>query len=507
MNWRKIDPNYLFIGGLCFIFLFSLAFRFWGLDRFNYLVFDEDHYVPHAYGYLTNQANFVQDIHPPFGRYLVAVSMWLDAHNPLTNHDKTLPDTLFPTPESFRQVFRKASLVNPFSFRWLTAFCGALIPLAIAGIAHQLTNRKSLAFIAGVLAMLDGYLIIESRFALINIFLVLFGLIGCYGALAGVNSAANWSNFWLAIAGIFFGCGIAVKWSGVWFLLGLFSMIALVWLLLFIKGMPDGNVARIRCLWFGYSPHQANPVSNLAKLGIVKLVVYFAIIPTVTYSLLWIPHLPLNEGMSFIDRHKWILESHLVSSPDGHPNCSRWYQWFFATAPVGYYLRHYEIATPQETITIMQGYGNPVVWWLSTIVMAGITFFIAYKLIAIFINIDKFKFATPQTWAIAYLVINFWANILPWIFVRRCTFQYHYLPAYGFAIIALAWLTDLLLSSRQTVYRTIALLMILSAVLAFQFWLPIYLGLPMTAPDYEKRLWLRSWHEGWVFTGDRPPLN
>jgi dolichyl-phosphate-mannose--protein O-mannosyl transferase len=521
MNRLITNKNWLFIGGLAIIFLISLGLRFWGLDRFYYLVFDEDHYVPHAYGYLTNQENFVQDIHPPFGRYLIAVSMWLDAINPLTNHDKTLPEIVLNTPESFRQLFQKEAQVNPFSFRWLTAFCGALIPLAISGIAYQLTRKQSLAIVAGILAMTEGYFIIESRFALINIFLVLFGLIASYSVLAGLGSIGSWRSFWLTIAGISLGCSVAVKWSGLWFMFGIFSTIALSWLLLLTRAiqLTNSNVVpsiknwRAWYNWFGYCLQNIRQsvaplvFFHFSTISIGGILLYLIIIPIITYTLLWIPHLPLNQGMGFIERNIWIFSSHLVSSPDGHPNCSRWHQWLFATAPVGYYLRHYEVNTPQENITIMQGYGNPVVWWMSTIVIILLSLFVIYKLI---ITLCKNRSSSGLDYGIhasviTYIAINYWANLVPWMFVKRCIFQYHYLPAYSFAILALAWVVDALLTQPHKIYRPSACLFILAALIALQFWLPIFLGLPMSAQDYEKRLWLPSWHEGWIFTKDRIP--
>jgi len=520
-NWQ-ISSNQIWIIALIIIFLVSLLIRFWGLDRFYYLVFDEDHYVPHAYGYLTNQENFTQDIHPPLGRYLIAVSIWLDAHNPFTNHDKVLPEVLFTTPESFREAFRQESLINPFSYRWLTAFCGAWIPVVIASLAKTLTNRQSMGLLAGVLATVEGYFVIESRFALINIFLVLFGLIGVYGFLLGVQKQGVWQNWWLSMGGIFLGCSMAVKWSGLWFLFGISGVIIFVRLLLWIKALQltNNNINFSRKHWrswknwFSYHLdnltagkgylHQSNPVFNFRHLGLGKIFVYLLIIPAVTYTLAWIPHLPLNQGMSFIDRQKWILESHLISAPDGHPNCSRWHQWLFATAPVGYYLRHYEVNTPQENITIIQGYGNPVVWWLSTIVVGMMTIFALYKIMAIVLRKKQSELPLgDHEWTIFYVVINYWANLLPWLFVKRCIFQYHYLPAYGFAILSLAWVLDLLITNRHRVAKVTGSLIVVGALLAFQYWLPIFIGLPMSAQDYEQKLWLPSWHEGWVFTRDR----
>ncbi len=66
--------------GLLGIFLISLALRFWGLDRFNTLVFDEIYYAKFGNNYLTHTEFF--DGHPPLGKYMIALGIWLSSHFP-----------------------------------------------------------------------------------------------------------------------------------------------------------------------------------------------------------------------------------------------------------------------------------------------------------------------------------------------------------------------------------------------------------------------------------------
>lgn len=55
---------------------------------------------------------------------------------------------------------------------------GSFIPLIIGAIAYQLTQRKTVFLITTFLASLDGLFLVESRYALNNIYLILFGLSG-----------------------------------------------------------------------------------------------------------------------------------------------------------------------------------------------------------------------------------------------------------------------------------------------------------------------------------------
>lgn len=61
--------------GLLLLWLFALATRFWGLTRFSTLVFDEVYFARFGRNYLAGVPFF--DAHPPLGKYLIALSIWL----------------------------------------------------------------------------------------------------------------------------------------------------------------------------------------------------------------------------------------------------------------------------------------------------------------------------------------------------------------------------------------------------------------------------------------------
>ncbi|NJN23087.1 MAG: phospholipid carrier-dependent glycosyltransferase [Leptolyngbya sp. RL_3_1] len=63
--------------GLALLWGLNLALRLWRIDLPAALVFDEAHYVPFAVDYLQHQPFF--DLHPPLGKYLIALSIHLSA--------------------------------------------------------------------------------------------------------------------------------------------------------------------------------------------------------------------------------------------------------------------------------------------------------------------------------------------------------------------------------------------------------------------------------------------
>ncbi len=63
--------------GLASIFCLAVGLRFWGLARFNTLVFDEVYFAKFGYNYITGTPFF--DAHPPLGKYLIALGIRLGA--------------------------------------------------------------------------------------------------------------------------------------------------------------------------------------------------------------------------------------------------------------------------------------------------------------------------------------------------------------------------------------------------------------------------------------------
>ncbi|NEP29273.1 MAG: dolichyl-phosphate-mannose--protein O-mannosyl transferase, partial [Moorea sp. SIO3I6] len=134
--------------------------------------------------------------------------------------------------------------------------------------------------------------------------------------------------------------------------------------------------------------------------------------------------------------------------------------------------------------------GNPFLWWLSTTAILLLLLLLTQRILE---GVGWKSIPTSYTWITLYLIVNYAANLLPWTKVTRCTFLYHYMGASVFSGLALAWLVDRWLHSEKNQYRSAGFTVILVVVLAFIFWLPIYLGLPLSESGYQLRMWFRSW--------------
>ena len=486
--------------GLVGLLILSLALRFGGLGRFNSLVFDEVYYVKFAHDYLTQTPLF--DGHPPLSKYLIAIGIWLGNQLPIGHETvNSLAGAEYTT----------------WSYRWLNALTGSFIPLVVAGIAYQLSDRRSYAFLAGLFAALDGLFLVESRYALNNVYLVIFGLLGLWCLLLALESRSIWRSLYLMGSGIFFGASASIKWNGLWFLLGAYALWLIAWLLRWFQARPNHPELALlsAATEAGQASQTRSPLQGLLRLAPWQVVLNLVVVPAVFYRLLWIPHLKFNTTARFWELQKQILDYHerVGSGPKVHPYCSEWFTWILMWRPVAYYYKVDAQGGPlfsadpsvrpgNTVIYDVHAIGNPLLWWLSTLAIV-LVFIVLTQQVVIWLTVSSAAGHTypgrrpllnaTEIWLALFLCVNYAANLLPWVRVTRCTFLYHYMGASVFASMAIAWLVDRWLHSKQPHLRTIGIAAIVLIVLAFIFWLPIYLGLPLSSFAFRLRMWLPSW--------------
>ena len=464
------------------LFVLSVSLRFWDLSKFNTLVFDEVYYAKFANNYLTGTRFF--NAHPPLGSYMIALGMWIGSHLPAT------PDTVNDLTGSWRSTF---------SYRWLNALTGSFLPLVVGALAYQLTDRRSYALLATLLVATDGLFLVESRYALINIYLIIFGLLGqLYFFLAlKEQTEQRWRK--LTLSGVFFGASAAVKWNGWGFLCGIYLVWTVVWGIYSLQTVRSYSFSRLF-----RSQFWSKILTNLTQFNWLVMLWHLGIVPLATYSLSWIPHLLINPQSRFwqIQREILIFHQKISGNQEVHPYCSRWYSWILMWRPVAYFYQTAGkteeplSAEPlwsrggREVIYDVHALGNPVLWWLST----GAILLLLLLLTRRFARGGQRKSPlTIDPWIGLYLVVNYAANLLPWMTVNRCTFLYHYMGASVFAQLGLALILDRWLNSGHLLSKVGTIAIIIGIIWAFWFWMPIYLGLPLSYEDYKLRMWFDNW--------------
>jgi dolichyl-phosphate-mannose-protein mannosyltransferase len=459
------------------------------------LVFDEVYFAKFGQAYLDGAAPF--DAHPPLGKYFIALGIWLSTHVPLFAPFFKGSATVAVTPE--------VSLF-PFSYRWMNALVGGCIPLLVMGLAFTLGRwqastvnmrsiesqpvktrqgetrqgeAKNLAFavLAGAFVAIDGLFITESRYALINVYMVFFGLLGHWlwlraiaRSMSGSGRGSGWgfgrdlvNVLYLVLAGFALGGAIATKWNGLGYVLSL-----LLWELWRWCSLPKES--------------RGKPSKNTLFACLMGLI----LLPAIAYWLAWLPHLSFaKEGMGSV--HALLLSFHQNLSAGGHPACSQWLSWPLLIKPIAYW---YEMS--DGLAYTVNNLGNPLLWWLSGAAM----------ILLLLEQVLRLRRSAPRTdlsgdHLRAYLLISYTANWLPWVLVHRCTFIYLYMPAAVFGFMVLAWLLSEWLYAPYKIFAVPVKIMgwmILAAIaLAFIFWLPLSLGSPLMPEALQTRWWLRSW--------------
>ncbi|PZU96170.1 MAG: dolichyl-phosphate-mannose--protein mannosyltransferase [Pseudanabaena sp.] len=441
-NTESNTINRLVIIGGVVIFLASLALRLWDIDRFAYPVFDEVHFPKFAEGYLLN--NPPNDGHPPLGKYVIALGILLFGHN--------------------ETGYRIASMT-----------IGACIPVLGMGLIYRLTSKAWLAIWTGLLIFADGLFLVESRYGLLNGFLVAFGLASQIFLLAGLQRQSRDRWLMLSLSGIMMGFCAGVKWNGAGFWL-------MTWLLIMITAMYQR-----------FFPKLAAKLGILGKLGNLNWYEYLLsliLLPATAYILQWVPHVlmivkvfaPTARGWEWLKSmgkhliisnqyiYQWNTSASSVGSPEHpiHPYCSSAASWALSMRPVGYYFH-----VDGNIFLDVHALGNPILWWLSTAAMVAISYWGVRRSQA----------------ELIYISVGYAANYFPWFLVKRCLFIYHYMSPAIFSFMGLAWLICYFYQQPQIWFKNVAVIAIACIFSAQIFFMPIWLGLPISSQSFYMRMW------------------
>ncbi|MEK7506500.1 MAG: phospholipid carrier-dependent glycosyltransferase, partial [Patescibacteria group bacterium] len=165
-------------------------------------VFDEVHFGKFISGYFTG--NYFFDIHPPLGKLLLSGMGWLGGFQPgfsFTEIGQQFPDNIY------------------LWLRFLPTLAGALLPVVIFYLALQLGLSRLAAFAAGMLVALDNALLTQSRYILLDSFLLLFGFTALlFYAKYRQSYNLKLKIYHLFLAGLLAALAASVKWTGGTFL-------------------------------------------------------------------------------------------------------------------------------------------------------------------------------------------------------------------------------------------------------------------------------------------------
>jgi dolichyl-phosphate-mannose-protein mannosyltransferase len=473
--------------------------RFWRLGTPHSIVpLDETYYAPNSLGYLCHgtDMSFVANaphncsglepvfaVHPPVGKILIAAGIKIFGY-------------------------------RPFGWRFFPALAGTLIVLLVYLIGRRLwPGRRWPAAAASILVASDGLLFVQSRLAMLDIFLTFFIVLGVWLMLEDRARAPGWKGprWWRLGAGVAFGLAIASKWAAIP-MLPVVGAVALAWDAVRMSDERDAEAARQLAEGFDGGPiaHDTRPFRRTIWFQMLAIPATFLLIPVVVYVASYTPWFLSSKkyvpprcyvtttvngvarsvpktGLAYwlcyqreiSDYHQHLQALDAKGNPI-HPYMSRPWSWPWISRPASHYNVRYcspshtpEPCKPGETVYDAEilGLPNPVIWWMG--------FFIALP-VCIFWMIFK------RDDVAALLVVLFAPLVLPWFIYSRPLFLFYMTPA----VILLALMVTHLMVLWK--WRRLAVAFVALAVLSFAYFYPVLAAYPLPLHGvfgWESRMW------------------
>ena len=346
--------------------------------------------------------------------------------------------------------------MTPFGWRFSGTLIGVLMLPVMYDFLMQLFSKRRTALLGTVLLAAGFLHFTQTRIATVDSYAVFFILL-MYRFMLGWFRQGKTLD--LALCGLFFGMGAACKWTCLYAGAGL----AILWMARWITIKMKGS--------FSFRAFFRN---------IGFCIVFFVLIPALIYYLSYIPYGQAENTALFskaftkmvLDNQSFMFHYH-ASIVAEHPYSSRWYQWIFDIRPILYYL-DYPSATQRISIA---AFVNPLICW------GGFLGF----LILLYLSVAR----GCRTGL--FLLVGYLSGLVPWVFISRLTFEYHYFASAVFLIPILCYIFELIERNRQNGWKY-SVTFTTFAVLLFVIFFPVLSGLVMDNTLESKLLsWLPSW--------------
>ena len=346
--------------------------------------------------------------------------------------------------------------MNPFGWRFMGTLAGVLMLPFFYWLGKRMLKSTMGAFTATTLFAFDFMHFVQTRIATIDSYAVLF-IVMMYYFMYRFVSERNLKC--LALSGISFGLGAASKWTCIYAGAGL----GVIWLIHWIVRLRREGEWR----------------ELLKNIGFC--LVWFVAVPVMIYYASYYPY-GESQGMSglgmyFNSQYAKIVWDNQVSMftyhagvNATHPYSSKWYQWIFNIRPILYYL-HYGSGTRGAIAAFL----SPLVCW------GGLLAMVAMGYLALFRRDDK----------AAFILLGYLAQLLPWVFVSRIVFNYHYFACTVFLCLALGYVAAVL---DKAGYRKHVIAMNAVGVVLYVLFYPALSGVLVPTGYCDQIMkWLSSW--------------
>lgn len=502
-------PRYGWLAPLCIVVLAGIM-RFWNLGFPNAIVFDETYYAKDAYSLLhfgyerswPDEANdsFVAGapagildqpayvVHPPVGKWMIAAGMAVFGDN------------------------------NPVGWRAAAAFVGTLSVAMVALAAWQLFRSVAVATLAAFILAIDGHHFVQSRYALLDIFLMFWLLVAFVFLLAdrtqarralaakvAANAAVHGGiptdrfmvygpalgfRYWRFIAGIVCALAVGVKWNALFFV-AIFGLLTVCW---------DMNARRIvgvrRWLLAGIFKDGVLAFIYMIVLGLFWYILTWSgwLLSQGAYNRHWAAEHP-GQGLQWLPESLRSLWAYHVSAYQFHQSldsphtyAAPAWKWLLLARPTSYYYESPTMGvdgcTVEKCSSAVLNVGNPLLWWS----------FILVALIALLVILAR------RDWRFVALWLVFAVGYFPWfLYPERTMFFFYALSFEPFLVLMLAGVLGLILGREgdSVRRRKLGLLIVggflVAALLVSLYFLPIWTAQVIPYDHWRWRMWFDFW--------------
>ncbi len=399
-----------------------------GLTTPNKITFDEVHYVPAAKQLLEPGLHtpLLNPMHPPLAKELMSLSI---------------------------RVFGDV----PLGWRYPSVLFGSIAIVAMYLCGLVLFAAQGPAIATALLTLLNQMVFVQSRIAMLDIYVLAFDLLGIAAFLYGFRQRRPHIAF--GLAGLAFGLATACKWSGLFPLAVCIAIVAVIRLMQGWRArFEDGSDTD----W--YRP------DLWPEFRYYHVAVCLLLIPAAAYLAAFVP----VHGFSVADileAQRRIFVENAGSHPP-HPYMSSWPSWPLLMRPVWYQFDKISDERIQAIIFL----GNPLILW-PALAALGICL---------------------RDWIVkrradAFLILAFYAG--PWLawatLPRTIGFIYYYLPSATVATLAVVYA---LAGGERPQPRLLLWVFVAAALAGFLVLLPISAAAIGTSiGTYYRLMIFRSW--------------